>query len=468
VEEPDNSSRESRFGITKMWFVLWAIVSIITIFACYIVRPYVSYEQEFAVLVNATNVISYVLTIGLPVFLASSITFGTSNAKEHIQALLKSGKSPIKVFLQCIAETYTVVILFSIAISTALFLEPQLVGVSFYAPAGTGYYIYLLPVLIATLLVSLLLATIGVFLVVVTDEIIVSTSIGCIITMSLAIAVGWSPQALRQSLTQGIALLSPSNLMRILAGHLSNYESPYYPSIATYFGFDASAPSILFSLSIFSVIAVICAIISFKVLLRTTSFWTDLREIGSGIWKSEPELHGDHLKIKRELKIRRLLLVGFVILLISGLTFGIASYKSMVLEEATITLHQSPEDGEEITLGEWYVFSCNVQPTGYVQWTHLRYSCTIENWDFAPEDLSFFFSMLNMSSSEFLSLNETSRRDLCNYRNRTRGEFGGFGGGWELEQDYGIFILVLKAIATDNATLSGFLRCSINIRQSPW
>lgn len=468
MEEHENSSKSYRFGITKIWFILWAIVSGVTIFTCYIVRPYVSYEDEFAVLVNATNVISYVLTIGLPLFMASSITFGTADARKHILGLLKSGKSSIEVFLRCIAETYTLVVVFSIAISLVLYLEPQLSGISFYAPMGTGYFIYFLPVLIATLLVSLLLATIGVFLVVMTDDIIASTSIGCIITMSLAITVGWSPEALRQSLTQGLALLSPSNLMRILAGHLSNYESPRYPTIGTYFGFDASAPSILFSLSLFSVIAVICAIISFKVLLRTTSFWTDLRKIGSGIWESESELRGDHLKIKRELKIRRLLLVGFVILLLSSLTFGSASYKSMVLEEATITLHQSPDDGEDITLGEWYVFSCNVQPTGYVQWTHLRYSCTIENWDFAPEDLSFFFSMLNMSSSEFLSLNETNRRDLCNYRNRTRGEFGGFGGSLELEQDYGVFILVLKAIATENATLSGFIRCSINIRQSPW
>jgi hypothetical protein len=466
VVESEIDSRTDRFSITKTWLIIWTMVTGITILACYILRPYVSYYDEFAVLVNATNVISYALTIGLPVFLASSITFGTPNARKHIVALRDSGKSPIKVFFRCVSETYILVVAFSIAISLALFLEPQLSGILFYAPTGTGYLIYFPPVLIATTVVSLLLATIGVFLVVVTDNIIASTSIGCIITISLATAVGWSPQALRYSLTHGLALLSPSNIMRILAGHLTNYESPYYPTLAQYFGFDASFLTILFSLIVLGVIAFICAITSIRVLVRTTSFWVDLQNTDSTIWESESERHRKHLN-KRGLKIRRLLLVGFVIALLSGLTFGMMFYRNIVIEEGTIIFHQSPEEGEQINLGEWYVFSCNIQPTDYGQWTNLRYQCSIENWDSAPENLSFYYSVLNMTSSEFLSLNETHRRDHCRNTNRTKGNFGGFIGGWELEQGYEFFILVLKVIATENATLSGFIHCSINIRQSP-
>lgn len=220
--EKQEGSRTTHFGITKTWFIGWVIASSITILVCYVVRPFVSYEDEFSVLVNAMNVISYSLGIGLPVFLASSIAFGTSNARRHILALLKSDKKPVEVFLRCLVEVYALVSLFSVSIAIALFLEPQIMGVWFRAPAGTGFLIYLLPVLVATLIVSLLLATIGVFLVIVTDDIIISTSMGCALTIGLATAIGWNPRALWDSLTHGIAMLSPHNLARILAGFLSS------------------------------------------------------------------------------------------------------------------------------------------------------------------------------------------------------------------------------------------------------
>jgi hypothetical protein len=444
------------------------IVSSITILACYALRPYVSYEDEFAVLVNATNVISYTLTIGLPVFLASSITFGTSNARRHILSLLKSGKSSTEVFLRCMVEAYALIVMFSVSITLALFIEPQLSRVMFYAPTGTGFLIYLLPVLIPTLVVSLLLATIGAFLVVVTDDIIVSTSIGCILSIGLAAAVGWSPDALWQSLTRGIAMLSPSNIVRIFAGLLSGYDPPHGRTLATYFGFEATAVSVLVSLVLFGVIVFICAIASIKILQRTTSFWSTLQEIRSEIWETESEHRGKHLKIKRELKIRKILLVSLVIILLLGVAFGTASYKSMVLEETTITFYQSPGGGEEITLGEWYVFSCNVQPPRYGQWNYLRYDCSVVDWGSSPVELSYYCSVLNMSSSEFLLLNETIRESLCYYRNVTRGNWGGFGSAWNLEQDSGFYTCVLKVFATENTSSSGFIHCSIYIRQSPW
>ncbi|MHA1390391.1 MAG: hypothetical protein ACTSR9_18395 [Candidatus Thorarchaeota archaeon] len=149
------------------------------------------------------------MAIGLPVFLASGIVFGTSSARRlasgivfgtssarrHIIALQKSGKSSIEVFLRCLLETYALVLVFSVFVSLALFFEPQLVGTTFYDPLGTGYLIYLLPVLTATFVVAFLLATVGVFLVIVSDNILISTSLGCAVTIGLATAVGWNPQS---------------------------------------------------------------------------------------------------------------------------------------------------------------------------------------------------------------------------------------------------------------------------------
>ncbi len=464
--EKQEGFRTTRFGITRIWFIRWVIASSVTILVCYAVRPFVSYEDEFSVLVNAMNVISYSLGIGLPVFLASSIAFGTSNARRHILALLEFGKKPVEVFLRCLVEVYALVSLFSVSITIALFLEPQLMGVWFYAPAGTGFLIYLLPVLVATLIVSLLLATIGVFLVIVTDDIIISTSMGCALTIGLATAIGWSPQALGFSLTRGIAILSPHNLARILAGFLSSYDPLHETTIAEYFGFDATAVSILGTLIVFAFLAFICIIVSIKILQHNTSYWPVLQEASSEIWLSESELRGKHSKIKQELKIRRLVLVGLVIFLLTSLAFGTASYKSTVLEGTTIYFHQSPEMGEPIELGEWYVFSCNVQPPRFNQFNILHYECLLVDWGTAPNNITYYRSMLNSSSTEFMALNDTSRRSLCSSRNRTRGEWGGTGGSWNLGYDYGTYIYVLKFIATENATLSGVIYLSINLFQS--
>lgn len=464
--EKEEESRTTRFGITRAWFTRWAIASSVTILVCYAVRPFVSYEDEFSVLVNAMNVISYSLAIGLPVFLASSIAFGTSNARRHILALLKFGKKPVEVFLRCLVEVYALVSLFSVSITIALFLEPQIVGVWFRAPAGTGFLIYLLPVLIATLIVSLLLATIGVFLVIVTDDIIISTSMGCALTIGLATAIGWSPQALGQSLTRGIAILSPHNIARILAGFLSSYDPPHDTTIAAYFGFEATAVSILGTLLVFASLAFICIIASIRILRHNTSYWPVLQEASSEIWASESERCGDHSKIKQGLKMRRLVLVGFVILLLTSMAFMTASYKNTVLEGTTIHFHQSPGAGEPVELGEWYVFSCDVQPPRFNQFNILHYECRVIDWGAAPDDCTFYYSMLNSSSTEFTALNETSRISLCSSRNRTRGEWGGTIGSWNLGYDYGPYVYVLKVIATENATLSGVIYFSIDLFQS--
>jgi hypothetical protein len=277
-------------------------------------------------------------------------------------------------------------------------------------------------VLVATLIVSLLLATIGVFLVIATDDIIISTSMGCALTIGLATAIGWNPRALCDSLTHGIAMLSPHNLARI-------------STIAGYFGFDATAVSILGSLVAFAFLAFICIIVSIKILQHNTSYWPVLQDASSEIWMSESELRGKHPKIKQELKMRRLALVGLVIFLLTSMAFGTASYKITVRDETTIHFHQSPEVGEPVELGEWYVFSCNVQPPRFNQFNILHYECLLVDWGTAPDDITYYRSMLNSSSAEFTALNETSRRSLCTSRNSTRGEWGGTGGSWNIGYD---------------------------------
>jgi hypothetical protein len=470
VEESKEEPRLGRFCITRKWLVIWAVSSSIVILVCYLVRPYVYYDDEFSVLVNAMNVISYVLAIGLPAFLSASIVFGTSTSRAHISALLKSGKSTVAVFLRCLIEVYGLVLLFSASISSVLFLEPQLMGTSFHRPEGTGFLIYLPPVLIATLVVSLLLASVGVLFVMITDDIIISTAIGCVLTIGLATLVGWNSFTLWESLTRGLAMLSPSNLARILAASISGYDSADSFTIASYFGFTATLSSILLALAIFGFIVFIGLIASIKVFQNNTLHgMTDGRtEKSPEIWESEPERREEHAKIKQRMKIRRLALAGLIMIMLTITAVGTASYANTVVAETTIIFHQSPEGGEQITLGEWYIFSCDVRPPQYGVMNIMHYECIFEDWRDCPEELSFYYCMVKMSSSDFQLLNETGRRSVCgDAMNYTQDDWGAIGSSRNIGFDYGPYTFALKAIAAENETIAGSLYCSITLSQSP-
>jgi hypothetical protein len=470
VEENKEEPRLGRFCITRTWLVIWVVSSSIVILASHLIRPYVGYENEFSVLVNAINEISFILIAGLPVFLSAGIVFGTSAAKAHILALLKSGRSSIAVFLRCLSETYALILAFSVTVTGALFLLPYLSGTTFYNPRGTGFLIYLPSVLIATLTVSLLLASIGVFFISISDDALLSTSLGCAVTFGLATVVGYTPEAIRVSVTRGIAMLSPSSIVRVFAGSISGYSPTHGTSLASYFGFDATLSSILLALAGLALISLTGLLVGFKVFKTNTLQWSKVVDIhtSAGVWESELERQGVHTRIRRSLRKRRAALVALVTIVLVVGASGTAAYSSMVVDQTTVVFHRSPAGGEQIDLGEWHIFSCNVQPPRYGQRNILRYDCLVEDWGSAPEEVSVYYSMLNMSSSNFQLLNETNRRLSCSYRNRTEGDWGGLGGGWNLGYYSGEFTFVLKIVAAENETIPGSMYFWIELLQSPW
>lgn len=463
MEESKNGSKAGRFFTTKTWLILWGIVSTAVVIVCYQVRPSVEFVNEFSTLVNAVNVIGYVLIVGVPVFLPAGIVFGTSNGKEYISALLRSGKNPIDVFLRCLLRIYALILLFSLSVSSVLFYEPLRLG----APS----IVYLLPVSIATFIVSLILASIGVIFVMITDELIVSTSMGCALTIGLARLFGWNSWVLWHSVTKNQAILSPSNLVKILASMISDYSPDSHYSFESYrvFGFTATVDSILLVLAFFGSIILIGFIVSIKILQRNVLTWEEDNKLRkTGIWESEHEYKQKIAKIRRRLVKRSSILVSLIIIVLTIATISTNSYASIVIENTTIIFHESPESGERIILGDWYIFSCDVQPTQYGLPNILHDSLQTEDWmtHGCPDDLYVFFSMLNMSTSEFQGLNETERRTQCDFINVTSGCFGR-GGAVNLGSYYGPFTYVLKIIAAENETTSGFIYSIINLYQSP-
>jgi len=471
VEESNDAPRISLFCITKTWLAVWIISSSIVILACYLNRPLVRYTDEFSVLINAMNVIAYALAIGLPVFLPAGMVFGTSKGKENIFGLLQSGKKPALVFLRCLAEVYSLVLVFSLIVTGVLFYEPFLVGTMFSQPMGTGFLVYLAPVIIATLVVSLVLASIGVIFVMITNEFIISTAMGSALTIGLATLFGWNSREVFYSAMKVQAILSPSNLVRIFAGKLSNYDPNSGVSFEYFrsFGFNVSMDSILLVLAMFGSIILVGFIASVKLLQRNSSIWANEREIRKiGIWETEQEHKQKIVKIRRRIVKRSSVLVSLIIIVLTVATFGTTSYTNLVINNTTVIFHQSPEAGEQINLGDWNIFSCDVQPAQYDLPNIIHYSAGTEDWMIhdCPDELTFFYAMLNMSSLEFQNFNETERRAQCSSLNTTSGTYGR-GGAFSLGSYYGSLTYVLKVIATENETTTGFIYSRIVLYQSP-
>ena len=471
TEEIKYESRPSRVTNSRNWLLAWCAISLAVVLACHQVRPVVDYVDDFSFLVDAVNVIGYVLIVGVPVFLPAAIIFGTSDGRARISASLKDGKGLLEVFLGSLMRVYALVLLLSLCVSLALFYYPLLLRPS--------AIIYLAPVLVATAVVSIILASIGVIFVMVTNEAIVSTSMGCVLTVGLAMLFGWNSRALWWSITRNLAVCSPSNLVRIFAGLLSNYSSDTSPSFEYHgiFGFTATMDTVLLVLALFGVVILIGFVVSIRLLQHNISVWEKEKELRRiGIWDSEKDHKLGIRGIRRRYLKRSSVLVGLIIIVLAVAMVGKNSYAGVVLEGTTYVFHLSPEMGERIDLGEWNVFPCEVQPPQYDLPILLHYTFEIENYmdHDCPSELTFFYAMLNMSSSEFQSLNETERRLQCNARNRTLGNFGGGGGGIGLGMYYGPFTYVLKVIAAENETASGYLYTRIALYQSstflwhPW
>lgn len=71
-----------------------------------------------------------------------------------------------------------------------------------------------------------------------------------------------------------------------------------------------------------------------------------------------------------------------------------------------------------------------------------------------------------MTTSEFQSLNETERRSLLYNRSLKKPLVGYMHGTIFVLRDIGLYTFALKAIASDNETLSGVLYCSIILAQT--
>ena len=446
---------------SRLWVVFWIIASSIAILAGVSQRGVVRYDTEIHVLVNSMSVIAFVLILGFPIFSLSSIILGTSAAKKRIIEFSRSGMTSRKVFFRIVIKIYALVIGFCITLAIALFLEPWVLGIEFPSLSGSSYITYFPAALVATAVISLILVSFGVLLVTVTDDVLISAMTGIVSVVGIQLLVWWV------SVVHNVRLLSPMNFITILAGHLSGYIPPEIGIFAGYFGLELPFSFILAILMIFVGLAIVSLLVSLKLFQTNMTNWMILEgESDTEIWEAEPELLDNYGKIRRGLRIRRRGTVVLVLCLLVVMAFRTNIYASSVVEQTTFILHESPDGGEAIILGEWTIISCDVQPSQFALESRLRYRVTVDEWGTAPYKVDFFYEMLNMTPSEFQSLNETERRVLLYNRSLERPDRGYMGGTIGVLRDTGLYTFALKAIASDNETLPGVLYCSIQLTQS--
>jgi hypothetical protein len=286
----------------------------------------------------------------------------------------------------------------------------------------------------------------------------------------IAALAGWSfePRAFDYSLTRNIALLSPHNIVRALAVQLSGYQFESANEMVRYVGFTVSAEGLAVALLTLGSISIVLLIAGQGVLDRNSTRWTILEGMipSHEIWSTSvsAEKLQEITRIRRGLRLQRgltMLIVGT--LLVSAIIGGSINSNHLV-NSTTIVHYLSPGDGERVLVGSWIVFDVDIRPPYPGLFNLLFFDCDIKNWGNASDTLSFYFGMLEMNSTEFDSLEESSRLELASSRlNQTY--CGGFGIGRNLEEFHGSYVCFLKIIPDVDPSEKCYIEATLLIIQ---
>jgi len=345
-------------------------------------------------------------------------------------------------------------------------------------------------VLGASLVVSICLTSIASSLAVITDDWRLCTVLGSVSTIVIAFIAGWniSPSAFNYSRTRNLALLSPHNIVRALTIQLSGYQFESANEMVSYVGFVVSIEDIAVALLILGAISIVLLFMGQKVLSKTSTRWTVLEGMipDRKIWPQSysTEKLQEITRIRRGLKLQRGLTITIVCVLLVSMLGGVSVYTTQIGSSTTIIHYVSPVDGERVPVGSWIIFDVDVSPPYPGLFNLLRFSCDIENWGNASDTLSFYFGILNMSSTDFdlleessrLDFNmsstdfdlleESSRLDLLFSQNRTDTGGSGFGVGKNLEESYGPYVCVLKIVSVADPSENSYIEAELLIIQA--
>jgi hypothetical protein len=427
---------------------------------------------DFAPLLLSANAVSMNFAIGLFFFLTAGLLFSSRASHLYIMSRINEVGAK-KAFLTRILHVLIITSVFSVLMVVAVFLYPVVLLLLVYRPPTFGHFAFFPAVLGAALIGSVLLTLIASSLAIFMDDSRLCVALGCVSTLLLAFLGGWNaaPSPFDYSLTRNLAFLSPHNIVRALAITLSGYQFESANRMVEYVGFAFSAENLVVPLLLCGSISIVLLIVAQRVLVKNSGRWALLGMMPPRheIWPStpSPEKSQETARTGRSLRIQRGLTVLMIAVLLVSTSAGLSLYTTNVSNNTTFIHYVSPGDNEEISVGVWNVYEVDVQPPFPGLFNSLFMFIDVNSWGNASDSLSFYCGIVNMSSTEFNSLDEASRLAHCPhpYLNRTSSGHTGFGAGHNLEEYYGPCVCVLLIIADANPLENSYIEASLLIVQ---
>ena len=151
------------------------------------------------------------------------------------------------------------------------------------------------------------------------------------------------------------------------------------------------------------------------------------------------------------------------VLLISMVS-GVSMYSLSITNTTTFIHYETPGTSENIPVGSWIIFEVDVNPPYPGLFNHLIFWWHIITLGNTSGTVSIFTGIIEMNSTEFNLLDETSRLELVHDRlNRSSGSGGGT--GKNLEESYGAYICVMKFVSDANPSENSYVEAALRIIQ---
>lgn len=428
----------------------------------------VSPSFDLAILLNSATILSMTFATGLFSFLTAGLLFSSHASRLYLLRRINEVGAK-RAFQIRVLHTFVITSFFTIVLAIIAFLKHIILD---HYPMSYSHFAFFASVLGASLIVSVSLASIASSLASITDDSRLCVVLGSTSTIMIAAIAGWSfePIAFRYSLTRNTALLSPHNMVRALAVQLSGYQFESANEMVRYVGFTVSAEGLAVALLMLSSISIVLLIAGQRVLARNSTRWTILEGMipNHEIWSTSvsAEKLQEITRIRRGLRLQRGLTTLIVGTLLVSVMIGGSMNSSHLVNSTTIVHYLSPEDGERVFVGSWLIFDVDIRPPYPGLFNQLFFDCDIKNWGNASDTLSFYYGMLEMNSTEFDSLEESSRLELVSsWLNQTSENCGGFGIGKNLEEFHGSYVCVLKIMSDVDPSEKSYIEATLLIIQ---
>lgn len=424
---------------------------------------------DIAPLLNSVDIISMTFATGLFSFLTAGILFSSQASRQYFLRRLEK-TSAKRVFWIRVLQVVVIASIFAIVLTFIAFLKPIILNAIAQYPISFSHFVFYPAVLGASLVVSAFLAILASSLAILTDDSRLCVVLGCLSTTLIAQVTGWSAEriAVRYSLVRNLALFSPHNLVRGLAVQMSGYQFESTNEMVRYTGFVVSVEGLAVSLMILGVISIMILFTFHRVLVKNTTRWPHLEGMvpNQEIWSSSATTEKLN-RLKRGLRIQRIMTSIIIVILLVSVSFGVSAYATQLENITTIVHYKTPGTQETLQVGDWWIFDVDVQPPYPGLFNSLYFHIGIISWGNATDSLSFYYEILEMNSTEFGSLDESSRLEMVSSRLNTTFHGGeGYGRGKGLEESFGSYVCVLKVISDVDPSENSYIEVSLLIEQT--